>query len=137
MKRIPYFVLTTLISLAFIPARSAYAQAPRMTTVNITAQSDKVHIAAEGDISELRVDVTDESGAVVFESGLVTMQTLDWQMNDAAGQRVQAGTYLLSVTFRTADGKRRKRVEQVTVPEAEKAVAQESAHRPSERIRCS
>ena len=32
MKRVPCFVFTTLISLILIPAMSAHAQAPRMTT---------------------------------------------------------------------------------------------------------
>lgn len=131
MRRASLFVFATLISSILIPALSAHAQAPRMSTVNITAESDKVRVNAEGDISELRVNVADESGAVVFESGPVTMRSLDWQMSDSSGERVAAGTYLLSVTFRTTEGKLRKRVEQVTVAEVEKAEAREATNKPT------
>ena len=100
---------------------SAQAQTPRMTTVNISAQSDKVHITAEGDVSELRIDVADESGDVVFQSGAISGNAVDWNMRDAHGGRVAPGTYLVTVSFRTTEGKLRKRVEQVVVEEAEKA----------------
>jgi hypothetical protein len=100
---------------------SVQAQTPRVSTVNVRAEADRVRISAEGDVSELRVDVADEQGDVVFQSGAITGQQLDWKMTDTQGERVQAGTYLVTVTFRTAAGKLRKRVEQVTVDEEEKA----------------
>ena len=105
----------------------AQAQTTRMTTVNISAQSDKVQISAEGDVSELRVDVVDESGDMVYQSGQLTGHTLDWNMKDTQGERVAAGTYLVTVTFRNAAGKVKKRVEQVTVDEAEKADTKRTA----------
>jgi hypothetical protein len=121
MNRLPFFVLSALISLVLISAMSAPAQTPRMDTVNVTAEPDKVHIAAQGDVSEMRIEVSDESGDVVFQSGAMTGPHLDWNMRDAQGERVSAGTYLVTVTFRNATGKLRKRVEQVIVDEAEKA----------------
>ena len=114
--------LTFAITLICLIA-TAQAQTPRMTTVNISAQSDKVHINAEGDISELRVDVADEQGDVVFQSGAITGNALDWKMRDAQGERVHPGTYLVTVTFHNPAGKLRKRVEQVTIAEDEKTEA--------------
>ncbi|HEX8421856.1 MAG TPA: hypothetical protein VF634_00500, partial [Pyrinomonadaceae bacterium] len=113
--------LTLMLSLA-----GARAQTPRMTTVSITPDSNKVHISAIGDVSEMRIEVSDESGDVVFQSGAITGQQLDWNMRDAQGERVSAGTYLVTVTFRNATGKLRKRVEQVTVAEDENS-GQEAA----------
>jgi hypothetical protein len=95
------------------------AQTARLTTVNVTSDGVRVRIAAQGDVSEMRVDVADEMGDVLFQSGQITGQTLDWKMTDASGERVAPGTYLVTVTFRNAAGKLRKRVEQVTVDEAE------------------
>jgi hypothetical protein len=97
------------------------AQTARVSTVNITAEADKVHVSAQGDVGEMRVDVSDEAGGAVFQSGAITGGTLDWKMVDAQGERVTPGTYLVTVTFHDAAGKFRKRVEQVTVEEAEKA----------------
>ena len=112
-----------ILALTFICAfsMSAEAQTPRMTSVNITPESDRVRISAVGEATEMRIEVSDEQGEVVFQSGQITGQTLDWKMTDAQGARVQPGTYLVTVTFRTSAGKLRKRVEQVTVAEDEKA----------------
>jgi hypothetical protein len=110
------YVLTLICALFTL----AQAQTPRVSTVNISAESEKVHIAAQGDVSELRVDVADEQGDIMFQSGQIAGQTLDWNMRDSANERVAAGTYLVTVTYRNAAGKLRKRVEQVTVDEAEK-----------------
>ena len=100
----------------------AQAQTPRMTSVNITPESDHVRIAAIGEATEMRVEISDEAGDVVFQSGQITGPSLDWKMTDSSGERVSPGTYLVTVTFRTSAGKLRKRVEQVTV-EAEKGSA--------------
>jgi Chaperone of endosialidase/FlgD Ig-like domain len=123
IKHLAFALAVTL----FLLAVSAQAQTPRMTTVNISAQPDKVHISAEGNVSELRVDVTDESGEVVFQSGAITGQQLDWNMKDASGERVPAGTYLVTVTYRNAAGKLKKRIEQVSVAEAEQSGTQDTA----------
>jgi hypothetical protein len=121
MTYIKHFAFAlTLIGISALVV-GAQAQTPRMTTVNITPEAERVRISGVGDVSEMRVDVADEQGEVVFQSGQITGQRLDWQMTDSQGERVSAGTYLVTVTFRTASGKLRKRVEQVTVDEAEQA----------------
>jgi hypothetical protein len=123
MISIKHLALTSALTLICTLCSLAQAQTPRINTVNITAEADKVRITAQGDVSEMRVDVADESGDVVFQSGAITGNQLDWKMTDAQGERVAAGTYLVTVTFRTAAGKLRKRVEQVTVEEVEKVNA--------------
>ena len=114
------FVLFIVLALYM----NAPAQTPRVNTISITAEADKVHVAAQGDVTELRLEVLDDAGDVVFESGAISGNQLDWNMKDAQGERVAAGTYLATVTFRTASGKLRKRVEQISVEEIEKANAQ-------------
>lgn len=64
----------------------------------------------------MRVVVSDEAGDVVFESGPVTGGHLDWTMTAAQDARVPAGTYTMTVTYRTANGKLRRRVEQSLSP---------------------
>ena len=117
----------TLALTLFALLANLQAQTPRVSTVNVKAESDRVHISSEGDIVELRLEVVSESGDVVFESGAITGNTLDWKMTDAQGERVAPGTYLVTVTHRNAAGKMKKRVEQVTVDEAEKADKQPTA----------
>jgi hypothetical protein len=119
--RSAFTIAFLLLSALFV---SAQAQTPNLTTVNLTADPERVHIAAEGDVTELRLEVVNEAGEIVFESGAITGNTLDWKMRDAQGERAAPGTYLVTVTFRTAAGKLRKRIEQVTVAEEEKASTQ-------------
>ena len=115
INRLPFYLLSTLISLMLISAAGAQAQTPRMATINITPDAERVRISAVGDASEMRLEVTDEQGDLVFQSGVISGQPLDWKMLDSAGQRVPAGTYFVTVTFRTPQGKLRKRIEQVVV----------------------
>ena len=124
--------LALTIVLAFFGLlTSAQAQTARLSTINVTSDGGRVHVAAQGDISEMRVDVADEQGDVIFQSGAITGNQLDWKMTDAQGERVAAGTYLMTVTFRTAEGKLRKRVEQVTVDEAGKSGKEMAASEPA------
>ena len=127
MTIIPRFSLILATALICMLFSIAQAQTPRMATVNITPDSDKVHISAQGDVVEMRIEVVSEAGDVVFESRAISGSTLDWNMKDSQDERVAAGTYMVTVTFRTAAGKSRKRVEQVTVGEAEKPDTQKAA----------
>jgi hypothetical protein len=102
----------------FVLALSARAQTPRMSAVNITPDTEKIRIASVGDVYQMTVEVSDEQGEVVFQSGQLAGQALDWKMKDASGWRVHPGTYLVTATYRASNGKLKKRVEQVTVEEA-------------------
>ncbi|HEY0375613.1 MAG TPA: hypothetical protein VGC87_01495 [Pyrinomonadaceae bacterium] len=114
IKRLSSALFVTLFALAL----SARAQTPSVSTINITPDEKKVRIAAVGDVLDMWVSVSDESGDVVFESGPVTGDHLDWTMSDPQGQRVPVGTYALTITYRTPSGKLKRRVEQVSVIEA-------------------
>lgn len=109
------FALALTFSVLLITVR---AQTPQMSTVNISPDSGKVHVSTIGDVYDMRVEVSNESGEVVFESGAVVGNNLDWNMRDSQGGRVSLGTYTVSVSYRTQAGKLMKRVEQVTVTEA-------------------
>jgi trimeric autotransporter adhesin len=122
MTTAKHFSLILIINLCALLA-TTQAQTARLSTINITSDGERVRIAAQGDISEMSIEVSDESGDVILQSGPITGQQIDWNMKDASGARVAAGTYLVSVTFRNAAGKLRKRVEQVTVDEAEEKSA--------------
>lgn len=106
------------VALAFFAlCAGAWAQTPAVSTVNITPDSDKVRVYALGDVTGMRLEVSDEAGDIVFESGQLTGRVLDWEMRDSQGERVAPGTYTVTVSYRMPSGKLRKRVEQVTVTE--------------------
>ncbi|HWT03517.1 MAG TPA: hypothetical protein VN256_24920 [Pyrinomonadaceae bacterium] len=113
IKRFSAAVVLTLFALY----ASAWAQTPTVSTVNITPDSDKVRVYALGDVTGMRLEVSDEAGDIVFESGQMTARELIWEMRDSQGARVAPGTYTVAVSYRMPSGKLRKRVEQVTVTE--------------------
>ena len=106
---------SSALAFSFFLFCSTQAQTPQVSTVNITAEESKVSISAAGDVLDMRVAVSDEAGDIVFESGPVAGDKLDWTMKDSQGQRVPAGTYTMTVTYRTSSGKLKRRVEQVLV----------------------
>jgi hypothetical protein len=117
MTNIKRLALTAALTLFLTQMISA--QRPRINSINITAEPDKLRVAAQGDVSEMSLKVANKAGDVIFESVSATGSLLDWNMTDAQGERVTPGTYIASVTFRNAAGKLRKMVEQVVVAEGE------------------
>ncbi len=111
--------LTSALVLTFCAlVLNAQAQTPQLNSVNLTAETDKVHVSTQGEVFDLKIEVVAESGETVFEGGQVAGQPLDWNMKDAQGRRVHAGTYSVMVSYLTQAGKPRKRIEQVLVTEA-------------------
>ena len=123
-----------IVTLAFILAPLASAQEqtlrPASDAVSVTAARDKVHVAIGRDLFETRVEVASADGEIVFESGILSGNSFDWEMNNSLGSRVAAGDYTLTITYRTPAGKLMRRTEQVSVQDGG-ATAQESAAGPS------
>src|SRR4051812_19091489 len=106
-----------IVGFTFILAPLANAQEqtlrPAGETVRVTAARDKVHVAIGGDLYETRVEVASADGEIVFESGILSGNSFDWEMSNALGARVPAGDYTVTITYRTPAGKLMRRAEQV------------------------
>src|SRR3954465_5054480 len=94
-----FSLLLVIVTFALLYYSVAHGQTPRLSTINITAEEDKLHVAAQGEVSELSIKVANKAGAVLFEGGAISGHTLDWNMTDTQGERVSPGTYLATVTF--------------------------------------
>ena len=103
------------VSLTLLLAPLALAQRPQVSTVNVTTETDRVRVAPVGSVSDLKIEVTDEAGDTVFEAVQGAHEQVDWAMTDSAGVRVAPGTYTVTVSYVTAAGKARKRIEQLLV----------------------
>ncbi len=117
------------LAFCFVLILNVQAQTPTVSTVNVTPDEQRVRISSVGDVLDMRVAVSDEAGDIVFESGPITGEHLDWTMQGDRGTRLPAGSYTLTVTYRTSSGKLRRRVEQVlvTAEAAGKAEEQQSS----------
>ena len=122
-------ILWLIISLSAILL--CQAQTPPAASVNFTSDHERVLVAPQGDVTELHLIITNAAGQVVFDSGTVAAQPLEWNMTDAQGTRVADGVYLCAISYRDSSGKLRKRVEQVTVAPQAQTTVESSASAPT------
>jgi hypothetical protein len=111
IKRLSFSLALTLFAVV------AHAQTPQLSSVNLTAEPGRVRASKQGEVLGLRMEVVDEAGDTVFEGAGEAGEHLDWNMCDSSGARVAPGTYTVTVSYTTAAGKSRKRIEQVLVTE--------------------
>jgi len=110
MRTIKQLASTTILILCTAFCSTVPAQMPAL---DLAIDSDQVRFAATE--QETRVEVFAPSGEMIFDSGAVTGQAIEWKMQNALGERVPDGTYLVTIQLKTATGQIRKRIEQVTV----------------------
>ncbi|HWT01893.1 MAG TPA: hypothetical protein VN256_16720 [Pyrinomonadaceae bacterium] len=116
LKRSPCALALALFALT----AGARAQS---TAIEVASDEGRVEFSSPSRPAEMRVEVFAPSGELVFDSGAVFGRSVEWKMQDAAGARVADGVYLATVTVMDGAGKRRKRIEQVTVSSEAAAAA--------------
>ena len=115
LKRFPCALALALCALA----PGARAQS---TAIEVASDEARVEFSSPSRPAEIRVEVFAPSGELVFDSGAVFGRAIEWRMQTDAGERVADGVYIATVTVTDPSGKRRKRVEQVTVSSEVKEV---------------
>ena len=106
-------------------AEAAAAAAPERLAPEfaVSTDSDTVRFAVHAvtPIAALRVNVFDQKGALVFDSGTVAGSSFVWDMKDRAGQRVAEGAYLTSIAARDDAGEMTQQGGVIAVSAAESA----------------
>ncbi len=114
LKRFPYALVVALFAVtAGVRAQS--------TAIEVAADEGRVEFSSPAGLAEMRIEIFAPSGELVFDSGAVTGAPVEWKMQTAAGERVADGVYLATITVTDPSGKRRKRIEQLTVSSEAKA----------------
>lgn len=83
-------------------AQSSATAAPTATDVTIIIQQEKVRFTARAAVAEMRLQVFDQAGEVVYDSGPVAESTLDWPLQNGNGQTLKSGLYAYSLAIREA-----------------------------------
>ena len=108
LKRFPYALVVALFALtAGVRAQS--------TAIEVAADEGRVEFSSPAGLAEMRIEIFAPSGELVFDSGAVYGAPVEWKMQTAAGERVADGVYIATITVTDSSGKRRKRIEQLTV----------------------
>ncbi|MGH9767741.1 MAG: hypothetical protein ACREAB_09945, partial [Blastocatellia bacterium] len=61
--------------------------------VTIIIQQQQLRFAAPASTQEVRLEVFNQAGEVIYDSGLVTGQELSWALRNASGEAVPSGLY--------------------------------------------
>jgi hypothetical protein len=84
-------------------------------SIEVSTDSEAFEFASRGEARRVHVEVYAPSGELVFEADDSGAQPIRWAMTNQKGERVSDGVYLATVTVVDSLGKKRKRIEQVTV----------------------
>jgi hypothetical protein len=95
------FLLTALLLSASSFAQTAPTQQAK---INIIVDREAIRFAPQELAQELRLVVTDQSGAELYDSGPLSVSTLDWLMRDSKGEAVKGGLYLYTLTIKDTAG---------------------------------
>ncbi len=107
---------------------SARAQTP---SIEVSTDAYEAQFAVEGHARQMRVEIFSPSGELVFETDSLDGQSIRWPMVTASGERVADGVYLAAITVTDPSGKRRKRIEQISVSSAAQGDTTGAAAPPS------
>jgi hypothetical protein len=91
---------------------NAFGQGP---SIEVSTDNEAAEFSAQGVTRKVQVEVYAPSGELVFETNDSDGQSIRWGMVNQKGERVSDGVYLATITVVDAGGKKRKRIEQITV----------------------
>jgi hypothetical protein len=111
VTKVKRFSLALVLTL-FVLVLTAQAQTP---SIEVSTDTDNVEFSAQGETRRVQVEIFAPSGELVFETSDSDGQTIRWAMLNQKGERVPDGVYLTTITVVDSSGKKRKRIEQITV----------------------
>jgi hypothetical protein len=112
MKAIRHIIVILLgLSLyaPLTPARPAPDGLKKAQTTNkgaqdvlIVIQQEQVRFTAQGAVEEMRLQIVDQTGSLVYDSGAVTGPELTWVLKQADGEAVRSGLYAYTLSVKDA-----------------------------------
>ncbi len=102
-------ILALLLTLLFSAATVAQTAPTPPAKVNIIIDRENIRFAPQELAVEMRLVVTDQSGAQLYDSGPLSLSTLDWPLRDSQGEAVKGGLYLYTLTVKEAAGETSQR----------------------------
>src|SRR5262249_6464773 len=84
------------------PARGGQNTPPAVENVQIIIQSQQVRIAARSSV-EMQLQIFDQAGALVYDSGLLSGSELTWALQNANGEPVSSGLYAYMLSVKEAN----------------------------------
>jgi len=80
--------------------RNITPMSPMSEDVTIIIQRQQARFAARKAVEQMRLQVFDQSGEVVFDSGPVVVNEIDWPFQNANGEAIKSGLYAYTLSIK-------------------------------------
>jgi hypothetical protein len=68
--------------------------------VTIIIQQEKVRFTAQKAVVEMQLQVFDQAGEMVYDSGAITEQEINWALQNASGEAIKSGLYAYTLSIK-------------------------------------
>ncbi len=105
IKRVPAIALCVLFCLTVMAQdlpRNASGRTAASQDVTIIIEQQQVRFIAQKAGEEMRLQVFDQTGELVFDSGAVAAAEVNWPLQAASGEMLKSGLYAYTLSMREA-----------------------------------
>ncbi|HZS06469.1 MAG TPA: hypothetical protein VFD58_16640 [Blastocatellia bacterium] len=108
MRSAKQFLAILICALLFLPAvpaqttRQDAQSAAIAQEVTIIIQHEQVRFTAQKAVAEMRLQIFNQSGELVYDSGAVTEPQINWPLQQASGEALRSGMYAYSLSIKEA-----------------------------------
>ncbi len=103
MRTIKRYLVTLLIALLAVPGTLAQTpQDAKQQDVTIIIQQEKVRFTAQKAVAEMRLQIFDQTGQLVYDSGPLAEGELNWSLQDGNGGAIKSGLYAYTLSVKEA-----------------------------------
>src|SRR5262245_3915752 len=102
-------LLSISLCMPLTPAQPTSDKRQEAQTINTIAQDvliiiqqEQVRFTAKKDVEEMRLQIFDQAGQLVYDSGAVTGPELTWVLRQAGGEAVKSGLYAYTLSVKEA-----------------------------------
>src|SRR5678816_2778664 len=96
-------LLTASFALAITPQQQSGQDSANSKPITITTEQQSVRFVAPSASLEVRLEVFNQSGELIYDSGPVSGHELSWNMNNASGEAVPSGFYGYKLSIKEAN----------------------------------
>src|SRR5688572_23746768 len=98
----------TMLLCALLCAPMARAQQGQNNQANNTAsqavtiiiQQEKVRFTAQKAVQEMQLQIFDQKGETIYDSGAITESEINWQLQNANGEALKSGLYAYTLSIK-------------------------------------
>ncbi|MEO6724352.1 MAG: hypothetical protein ABIU20_09965 [Blastocatellia bacterium] len=100
-KHLLAVLICTLLCLPAVPAQ-ALQQQPQATAADVTIiiQQDKVRFTAQKAVAEMRLQVFNQAGESVYDSGAIEATEVNWPLQALTGEALKSGLYAYTLSIK-------------------------------------